>query len=272
MTLLDASGVVVATTLTDSSGNYSFSNLRPGQYSVRETQPAGYYQGGQKAGSGGGDASLQDVISKIILAPGVQLVEYDFCERLPGSIAGVVFADLDFDCILDANESTLSGVKVELLDTAGSVIASTLTDASGKYSFTNLRPGQCGRRRNRRATFNGQVAPKTGGDASLDDLISQINVGSGQAVTDANFCEVPPAKISGYVFQDGSVIASATGELPDDIRSIRDGLHTSDDTPIGILFLLQWRVDRPTHRCLVCSAWHLFRTDDRSPHRCQWLL
>ncbi|MCC7336145.1 MAG: carboxypeptidase regulatory-like domain-containing protein [Pirellulaceae bacterium] len=239
MTLLDASGVVVATTLTDSSGNYSFSNLRPGQYSVRETQPAGYYQGGQKAGSGGGDASLQDVISKIILAPGVQLVEYDFCERLPGSIAGVVFADLDFDCILDANESTLSGVKVELLDTAGSVIASTLTDASGKYSFTNLRPGQYAVRETQPQGYfqGGQVAPKTGGDASLDDLISQINVGSGQAVTDANFCEVPPAKISGYVFQDGSVIASATGELPDDIRSIRDGLHTSDDTPIGNVLL-----------------------------------
>ncbi|MCA9157434.1 MAG: carboxypeptidase regulatory-like domain-containing protein, partial [Planctomycetales bacterium] len=239
MTLLDASGVVVATTLTDSSGNYRFSNLRPGQYSVRETQPAGYYQGGQKAGSGGGDASLQDIISKISLAPGAQLVDYDFCEQLPGSIAGVVFADLDFDCVLDANESTLSGVKVELLDTAGSVVASTLTDASGKYSFTNLRPGQYAVRETQPLGYfqGGQVAPKTGGDASQDDLISQIGVGSGQAITDANFCEVPPAKISGYVFQDGSVIASATGELPEDIRSVRDGLHTSDDTPIGNVLL-----------------------------------
>lgn len=239
ITLLDDSGRVVRTTHTDATGRYQFIDLTPGKYTVRESQPAGYLQGGQTAGSGGGDTSVPDVISAIQLGAGTALVDYDFCELLPGSIAGVVFADLDFDCVLDANESTLSGVKVELLDTAGLVIASTLTDASGKYSFTNLRPGQYAVRETQPLGYfqGGQVAPKTGGDASLDDLISQINVGSGQAVTDANFCEVPPAKISGYVFQDGSVIASATGELPDDIRSIRDGLHTSDDTPIGNVIL-----------------------------------
>lgn len=239
ITLLDDSGRVVRTTQTDATGHYQFIGLTPGKYTVRESQPAGYLQGGQTAGSGGGDTSVPDVISAIQLGGGTALVDYDFCELLPGSIAGVVFADLDFDCELDANESTLSGVKVELLDKAGSVIASTLTDASGKYSFTNLRPGQYAVRETQPLDYfqGGQVAPKTGGDASQDDLISQINVGSGQAVTDANFCEVPPAKISGYVFQDGSVIASATGELPDDIRSVRDGLHTSDDTPIGNVLL-----------------------------------
>lgn len=237
--LLGATGAVLQTTVTDTQGNYKFDNLLPAEYAIREVQPAGYFQGDHHAGSGGGDTSIPDVISAIQLGAGAALVDYDFCEQLPGSIAGVVFADLDFDCVLDANESTLAGVKLELLDTTGAVIASTLTDASGKYSFTNLRPGKYTVRETQPLGYfqGGQVAPKTGGDASQDDLIRQIGVGSGQAVTDANFCEVPPATISGYVFQDGSVIVSATGELPEDIRTIRDGLLTSDDTPIGNVIL-----------------------------------
>ncbi len=236
VTLLDAQGTVLATTQTDAAGKYSFGNLRPGKYTVRETQPVGYFQGGQKAGSGGGNASVADVISSIDLSAGSQFTDYDFCEVLPGSLAGVVFADLDFDCLLDANESTLAGVKIELLDsTTGAVLASTLTNAQGAYKFTNLKPGTYAVRESQPEGYfqGGQVAPKTGGDASQQDLISKINIGSGQAITEANFCEVPPAEISGYVFEDGSVIVNSTGELPEDIRTIRDGQRTSDDTPLS---------------------------------------
>ncbi len=242
VTLLDQAGNVVATAQTDAAGRYSFGNLRPGQYSVRESQPSGYFQGGQRAGSGGGDASTQDVISSISLSPGSQLVDYDFCELLPGSIAGIVFADLDFDCIHDVSEATLSGVSVELLDGTGSVVASTLTNAQGAYSFTNLRPGTYTVREIQPAGYfhGGQVAPATGGDDSQDDLISQIRVGSSQAITEANFCELPPAQISGFVFQDGPVITNTTGQLPENIRSIRDGQRTSDDTPLaGVVLQLR---------------------------------
>ena len=38
--LLDASGNVIATTLTDANGEYEFTGLRPGTYSVREHQPS----------------------------------------------------------------------------------------------------------------------------------------------------------------------------------------------------------------------------------------
>ncbi len=242
MTLLNQTGQVVATTRTDSSGNYSFTNLRPGNYTVRESQPSGYFQGGQKAGSGGGNDSVQDVISNISLAAGTQLVQYDFCEQLPGSIAGVVFADLDFDCIQDSNEQSLASVRVALLNASGAVIATTLTDARGAYSFGNLAPGTYSVRESQPAGYfqGGQVAPKSGGDASQDDLISQIKVSSGQAVVEANFCELPPAQISGYVFQDGSVISNSTGDLPEDIRTVRDGQRTSDDTPIsGVVLQLR---------------------------------
>ena len=40
--LLDNDGNVIATTLTAADGSYSFTNLAPGVYTVRETDPAGY--------------------------------------------------------------------------------------------------------------------------------------------------------------------------------------------------------------------------------------
>lgn len=239
ITLLDETGAVLATTQTDAAGKYSFANLRPGKYTIRETQPEGCFQGTQKAGSGGGNASVQDVISEIALNAGAQLVDYDFCEKLPGSIAGIVFADLDYDALLDSNEYTLPGVRIDLLDSQGNVLASTLTDSNGTYRFTNLRPGEYTVRETQPVGYfqGGQVAPATGGNASQDDLISQIRVGSGQSIVQANFYEVPPAEISGYVFQDGSVIITATGELPEDLRSIRDGQRGKNSTPIANVVL-----------------------------------
>src|SRR5947207_542387 len=80
MHLLDAQGHVIATTQTNANGDYSFVNLEPGTYGVREEQPAGYYDGDEHPGSAGGVVSENDVISEIGLGSGVAAVHYDFCE------------------------------------------------------------------------------------------------------------------------------------------------------------------------------------------------
>lgn len=242
ITLYDESGQLVATTVTAADGTYHFEGLKPGIYSVRESQPAGYLQGGQKAGSGGGDASQQDVISAINLTPGAQLVDYNFCELEPGSISGIVFADLDFDCLQDPDEEPISNVRIDLLDASGVIVASTLTDSQGAYTFSGLRPGTYSVREYQPDGYfhGGQIAPATGGDATVDDLISGILVGSGQAIREVNFCELPPATISGYVFQDGPVITNDSGVVPQNLRSVRDGQRTSDDAPIaGVVLQLR---------------------------------
>lgn len=235
VTLLDESGTVIATTVTDANGNYLFEGLAPGRYTVRESQPVGYFQGGQSVGSGGGDISVQDQISAIDLTPGADLVDYDFCELLPGSISGIVFADLDFDCIRDPDEMALSGVRIDLLDANGTIVGSTTTNAQGAYTFGNLRPGVYSVREHQPIGYfqGGQMAPATGGNATVADWISGIAVGSNRNITEANFCEVPPAELAGYVFQDGAVIVNATGTVPDDLRTVRDGLRTADDQPIA---------------------------------------
>ncbi|MFO0941130.1 MAG: SpaA isopeptide-forming pilin-related protein [Pirellulales bacterium] len=42
-----------------------------------------------------------------------------------------------------------------------------------------------------------------------------------------------PAKLSGYVFQDGPPVASPFGILPDNIHEIRDGVRSADDLPLA---------------------------------------
>lgn len=235
ITLLDESGAVVATTLTDANGNYTFNGLAPGRYTVRQTQPDGYFQGGQSVGSGGGDNSIQDQISSIVLLPGADLLNYDFCELLPGSISGLVFADLNFDCVRDPNEEALGGVRLDLLDVNGNIVGTTFTDAEGRYTFGNLRPDNYSVRQHQPVGYfqGGQRAPATGGDASVADLITSIIVSSNHHITEANFCEVPPAQLSGFVFQDGPALTTSTGNVPDNLSSLRDGLRTPDDKPIA---------------------------------------
>jgi serine-aspartate repeat-containing protein C/D/E len=237
--LLDARGIVVATTRTDASGNYRFEGLTPGNYTLRETQPAGYVQGGQKAGSVGGNDSIADVISAIALGAGVDATRYDFCEQRVASLEGMVFADLNEDCIFDNNELPIAGVRIELLDAAGRVVQSTLTDANGNYRFVGLLPGKYSVREVQPAGYfqGGQMAPAGVADTSIPDLLANILLASGQNVQKLDFCEVPPATISGYVFQDGAPIVTNDGLPPLVLKGLRDGIRNTSDTPIGSVVL-----------------------------------
>ena len=59
-----------------------------------------------------------------------------------GSIGDFVWVDSDADGIQDANEPGLPGVTVDLYSIDNSLIASTITDASGAYAFTSLDPSE----------------------------------------------------------------------------------------------------------------------------------
>ena len=61
---------------------------------------------------------------------------------LPGArLIGTVWQDVDRNGVFDAGEVGVGGITVNLLDSAGMVIATTTTDASGNYSFDELDPG-----------------------------------------------------------------------------------------------------------------------------------
>ena len=70
------------------------------------------------------------------------LLKFNF-ERSPmkASIGDRVWNDLDEDGVQDAGEPGIPGVTVYLLNCAGDIIASTVTDANGLYAFLYLDPG-----------------------------------------------------------------------------------------------------------------------------------
>lgn len=145
VTLYDAISNVVGTTTTDGTGFYEFTNLLPGTYTVGVTPPAGWEFTQQD--QGGDDALDSDVdVLSGFMAP-VTLVSGEHNPTLDAglfqraSLGDFVWDDLNADGIQDGGEPGFSNVVVNLLSN-GTVIATTTTDVSGAYAFTNLYPGE----------------------------------------------------------------------------------------------------------------------------------
>lgn len=223
--------------VTDSQGFYEFTNLEPGTYAVMEIHPAGWLDGIDTPGNLGGVADPSppgDMLSQITIGFGETGVEYNFGELKPGSIRGRVHADTDGDCVLDEHESPLAGVEMQLLDEDGQVIATTFTDENGEYAFEGLRPGSYGVRQIQpTGYFDGDYHIGSGGGSPFGaNQIGDILLGSDANYVNYDFCEIPPAQLSGYVFIDGAPILAVNG-LPDDLSTLRDGQRTADDTPLA---------------------------------------
>jgi uncharacterized surface anchored protein len=146
--LLDTAGNVVATTTTDVNGNYKFSNLNPGDYSVQVVAPTGYVFSAKDQGANDGvDSDVDTTTGKsgvVTLAAGENNVSLDagiYCKPTTGSIGDRVWEDMNYNGIQDAGEAGVKGVTVKLLNSAGSVVATTTTDASGNYLFSNVNAG-----------------------------------------------------------------------------------------------------------------------------------
>ncbi|XZE22515.1 SdrD B-like domain-containing protein [Pirellulaceae bacterium SH449] len=233
--LLNSNGTVVAVTHTDAQGRYQFNQLRPGTYSVRQTQPDGYIQGGHKAGTAGGDASITDLVQSIVLGQDIDAQEYDFWEQRHASLFGAVFVDTERNCTWDPGEEPLAGVKIELLNGSGAVIATTFTDANGHYRFDNLVPGTYTVRQTQPDGYfhGGQKAPPGVGLTDQADLIRDVRLLSGQNQGELNFCEVPPAEITGFVFQDGVPLVTPDGAPPPNLQDYKTGVRGQSSIPIA---------------------------------------
>lgn len=209
--LLDSMGQVIRTTTTNELGEYRFDDLDPGVYSVREQQPEGYYQGGERIGTASG-ASTDDLISQIVLGSGVAATQYDFCEHVGADLSGYVYHDEDNDGVRDPGEDPIPGTIVKLLDAAGDPTGQTATtNELGYYEFTNLDRGKYGVMEIQpEGWLDGRdTAGSKGGDVS-DDMITTIMLDYGDDATEYNFGELLPASLA------GSVHSSPDGDCEDD--------------------------------------------------------
>jgi protocatechuate 3,4-dioxygenase beta subunit len=245
--ILDGGVEVATTTSTDPTnlGYYEFTNLPAGVYGVLEIHPPVWLDGIDTPGNRGGTADPSppgDRLMGAVLQFGLDGVEYNFGELLPGKIHGTVYVDTDQDCIHDPDEQALEGVVVELLDDQGNVIDTTETNAEGEYWFMGLRPGTYSVRQQQPDGFfeGGEMLGSGGGIYIGPNHMGGLSISSGDELVQYDFKEIPPASISGYVFQDGATLVTEDGNLPTNLSALRDGQLTGDDTRLpGVVLELR---------------------------------
>jgi serine-aspartate repeat-containing protein C/D/E len=208
ITLKDAQGNIVGTTVTAQDGTYAFDNLMPGTYTIVEQTPPGLIDGDEHIGTISGVPvgviSANDTVSNIILNGGQNGVNYDFCEHLPSSVAGFVYHDVNNNGVRDSGESPIPGTTVILLDASGTQVASTTTDSTGFYKFANLAAGTYKIHevqpdgwldgKDAAGTILGQVV---GLAQNPGDQISGVTLLWGDNGVDYDFGELLPASIRG---------------------------------------------------------------------------
>ncbi len=130
---------VTLTTTTDANGNYSFTNIVDGEWTVTvdtDTLPPGLTATGDDDGVGTPDTSTTTLT-------GVD-TDQDFGYAGPGRIGDTVWLDLDGDGTVNGDEVGLGGVTVTLTwaqPSGPAIELTTTTSSSGQYSFDNLPLG-----------------------------------------------------------------------------------------------------------------------------------
>jgi protocatechuate 3,4-dioxygenase beta subunit len=200
-------GDVRLTTTTAADGSYQFRGLRPGVYTLTETEPAGYLRGRNAVGSAGGTLGGND-LSQITLNMGVNGTEYDFAELLPASLAGFVYVDADNNGLRRSGEQGVGGVTITLTgrNDQGNCVMTTTSGADGSYQFRTLRPGVYTLTETEPSSYlrGKTTAGSLGGTAGSSD-ISAISVAVGAGGSNYNFGELLPASLAGFVYVDANL-------------------------------------------------------------------
>lgn len=163
-------GASLATTVTDASGVYGFTNLPAGNYIVGVTLPNGFTNSLTPASGGTTNSDVDNdnngftTVGNEVRSVYVTLsvggeptgdgdgangnLTMDFGLKGPLALGNFVWVDLNNNGIYDSGEPTYAGATVKLYADAngdntpdGAALATTTTDANGLYSFSNLAPG-----------------------------------------------------------------------------------------------------------------------------------
>ncbi len=152
VSLYDCGTNLIATTVTDQNGQYGFSNLTSGDYSLFFALPAGYVFTSKDAGNDDAvDSDVDPVTAKTVcttLSAGENDMTWSAGMYLPkAKLSAKVWDDVNRNGVRDADsvqhyfEQGISSVVVKLYTCAGSLVSTTTTDANGTYLFDYLTPG-----------------------------------------------------------------------------------------------------------------------------------
>lgn len=190
-------GSTIATTTTDANGNYSFTNLGAGVYTVQEIAPTGWVETAQSMGP-------------ITITSGTNSTGNNIADFQKGKISGTKYIDKkgnDTPATIGTSDDVVytAGVTIELVQN-GNVVASTVTDGSGNYSFNNLAAG----------TYS-LVELVPNGWSETAQTTSSVTITSGTVSTGDNFADTQVGTIKGtkYVDVKGDDCSTTVGKNDD---------------------------------------------------------
>jgi len=214
--LYTSGGTPSGTTTTNGSGNYSFTNLTPGDYYVEFVLLNNYLFSPQDATTDDLDSDANTstgITATTTLSAGENDPTWDagmYEDIIPANIGNLVWFDENNNGIQDGGEDGLINVTVNLRYSGGSLAGSTSTDANGYYSFMNIDPGNYYVEFILLSGFS--FSPQ---DAGGDAVDSDANTSTGQTIIttlvedetdftwDAGmYAPVQPASIGDYVWVD----------------------------------------------------------------------
>ncbi|MFX1354703.1 MAG: SdrD B-like domain-containing protein, partial [Promethearchaeota archaeon] len=184
---------------TDGTGYYEF-NVPPGDYTVSEACPAGWYQSlpaptGGVCGTG---------VYNITLISGQEDLDNDFGNYSETSKAGVKFHDLNANGVLDSGEPGFEGWEIDLYTNIGAqptFVISTTTDATGAYTFSVTAGVPYLVCEVLQADWY-QSHPDTGATCPNGTVGYDFTLQPGQVDLDNNFGNFQYATKAGYKFED----------------------------------------------------------------------
>ncbi len=189
--MVNMRGDSVISTVTDSNGRYEFTNLEAGTWRVSEVVPEGYRP------------TTPDQVELTLQSGDSREVDFLNTSEL-GSIAGTKWNDRNGNGVVDAGETGLAGVTIQLwmgIDLKTEVVSG----ADGAYIFKDLPAGDY---------IVMEVVPQ--GYYPTSTTSRPVALAAGEARVDIDFLNSPYASISGTKWDD-----------PD-----QDGVHTSGEAPV----------------------------------------
>ena len=130
------------------------------------------------------DKRQDAIVPETFLIPNNKECNGDSDPLIKVNLGDRVWLDSNKNGKQDSNEVGLQGIKVELYDTNGKVISSTVTNKDGMYSFSNLDAGEYQVKFIKKAGYSFTTKRATGVDSSLD---SDVDVSTG--LTESIFLE-----------------------------------------------------------------------------------
>ncbi|MBK6666234.1 MAG: carboxypeptidase regulatory-like domain-containing protein [Saprospiraceae bacterium] len=205
--LKDLAGNIVATDVTDASGNYEFLNIPTGEYTIMQVQPTGYNSVSDVDATpdpDGNDGSTPNNMIPVTLTTGENDNDNNLVEEQTGSIRGTVTKDTNND---NVGDTPLANVTINLKDLAGNIVATDVTDASGNYEFLNVAPGQYTIMEVQPTGYNSvsdvdATPDPDGNDGTTPNDMIPVTITAGENDNDNNFIEENLASLGNYVWED----------------------------------------------------------------------